>query len=275
MKKIYFFIAFATVASLIMTSCDNNKNALSLELSQEDVQDMKQTLTDSVMAQIDALEAQYVESASNSFQFRNLELTYTEKLMKPDYLLDPAAANTLVTKSQKISALAYYIVDYGVRVLYDMPLEDSRKAIVKLAAEVNHPISISKNDTTIPVSEYIKLEYEKCKENGDLAYFWQFEAAIGIENNYIIAQDPDLFFSLITEEQWKAYADKRIVLQRAICTMAEYDEEMDALNSFRRQYSIYSSDAEMERVISSRVSAKMFYRDNKDKYIEHRNSLIQ
>jgi len=60
----------------------------------------------------------------------------------------------------------------------------------------------------MPLSEKIKKEYEACRERGDLAYFWQFQYAIMIETGYIIAHNPELFFSKITEEQWQAFVIK-------------------------------------------------------------------
>jgi len=256
----------------MMASCKNNKTT---EPTPEEIQAQKVALADSVLAQIDAFASEYITSYENGVRLHTFELTETEKLIKPDYLLDPKAANTFATKSQKVNALAIYIVDYGVRKIYEMPLEEAKEAIAKLAVDVNFPFDTDQYEANAPLSERIKAEYKECKERGDLAYFWQFENAIIKETYYIIVQNPELFFNKITEEQWQEYIKATNKKNAAMRELAKYDEEMaDVLEIFNR-YRVPSSDEDKARVTASFETCKQHIIADKDKFIANRNVLLQ
>jgi len=276
MNKSYILIALAMVAALSTVSCKCSSNKTEQqEPTPEDVQEMKQVLADSVLAEIDALAEQYIDISSKSFRIKTMELTDEEKLVKPDYLLDPANANKFVTKSQKVNALAIYAMEMGLREIYEMPMEDTKAAIAQLAAEVNFPFELDKQDADVPLSELIKAEYAKCKDNGDLALFWQFQNAILCEISYILAQNPDLLFSRIPEKQWKNYCQRRSINKKAMIELAKYDAEMATLFEFLTNVRVIKSDEEWAEVNSSLESAKQIRIANKDKYIARRNALLQ
>jgi len=273
MKKTYILIALAIVAALSIVSCKNNKKAK--EPTQEEVQEMKQALADSVLAQIDALASEYITAYENGVRLRAFELTGTEKLVKPDFLLDPKEASTFVTKSQKVNALAFYIVDYGVRMIYGMPLEEAKEAIVKLAVDVNFPFDTDQYEANAPLSERIKAEYEECKERGELAYFWQFQYAIIAETDYIISHNVDLFFSQITEDQWLSFYQNLEADRAAIEILAEYDADMSAFKDFIDKTRVTSSDKEKEDILTSIETSKQFFAANREKQYAIRNALLQ
>jgi len=280
MKKSYVLIALAVVAALSMVGCkNNNKKAQSQEAvqepTQEEVQKMKQALTDTVLAQIDAFAEEYITASGNSFTFRGLELTEDEKLNKPDYLLDPSVANNLVTKTQKVNALAFYLVDYGVRMLYDMPTEEAKEAITKLAMDVNYPIDTDHMQVGNNLAEVTKSHYEKCKERGELALFWQFHNAMIKETYYIIVQNPELFFSKITEEQWQQYIKRTNEKNEALRKLAKYDEEMAAVLDIFNKTRTVSSDEEKAKRTASIETHKRYLIADKDKHIANRNILLQ
>jgi len=274
MKKSYIFIALAMVAALSVVSCKCCSKK-SQEPTQEEIQVQKQALADSVLAEIDALADQYAKERSNSFRIRTFELTEEEKMVKPDYLLDPSEARNFVTKSQKINALAIYAVEYGVRKIYDMPVDEVSEVMAKLATEVNFPIDVKHESSNAPISEKIIKLYEAYKERGESADFWQFQVAIVIENSYIIAQNPELFFSKITEEQWQSKIASGKTWFKAIEELAPYDPEMTQLLERRNKNRTYKSDEERDIHNSSLKSAKEFRIANKDKYIANRNALLQ
>jgi len=276
MKKNYLLIAVAMVAALSMVSCKNNKkSAQSQEPTQEEVQEMKQALADSVLTKIDELAEQYWDSYSKSFRLRTLELTDAEKLVKPDYLLDPSVANNLVTRSQKINALAIYDTEHEIRKIYDMPCDDVEEVIAKLIVDLNFPLSVDTLFSDAPVSEKIRAYYNACKERGDLALFWQFEYAIVTEGMYILSQNPELFLSKITDEQWQAWRVVKQTRVAAIEELAKYDEEMAQLWEFRNKNRVTASDEERDRKDQSIETAKQYYIANKDKYAAKRNALLQ
>jgi len=276
MKKTHILIALAMLAALSMVSCkNNNKKTQSREPSQEEVQEMKQALADTVLAQIDALADYYWDQSSKTFRIKGLTLTDAEKAVKPDYLLDPSFASTLVSKSQKINALSIYLAELSVRRIYDMPCDQVKEVIAKLAAEVNHPIDTDLLIGDTPTSEKFKKEYEICKERGDVAYFWHFQFANVIEITYIIANNPELFLNRITEEQWQAFRAKIITTRNVVENLAKYDEEMSQLREIWNKNKIYASHDEAEGINSNKETIIKYHIANKDKYIARRNALLQ
>jgi len=275
MRKSYILIALAMVAALTIVSCKNNKKSKNQEPTQEEVQEMKQALADSVLTYIDDCVEKLCDATSKSFRIKTMELTDAEKMVKPDYLLDPSIAATLVTKTQKVNALAIYATELGVRKIYDMPQEETKEALAKLAVEVNHPTDMDFLTSDIPVSEKIKREYEICKERGDLAYFWQFQFAVMSEMSYLVSQNPELFYSKITDEQWQAFSSRFITSINVIESLAKYDEDMSELLEFRNKYYPYVSTAEMNKINQDKEISKQFHITNKDKYIARRNALLQ
>jgi len=194
MKRTFTLFAVMAICFAMMVSCKNKTN----EPAPEEIEAQKVALADSVLAEIDSLSEQYFDASTKSFKLKEVELTEDEKLVKPDYLLDPSVADTLITKVQKVNALAIYSVELGIRKMYDMPTEEIKEVLLKLAADVNHPIDVDFLISNATSSEKLKKEYEVCKERGDIAYFWQFEEAVITEIEYVIAQNPELFINKIS-----------------------------------------------------------------------------
>jgi len=274
MRRTLTLFACVAICSAMMVSCKNTK---SNEPTPEEIQAQKVALADSVLAEIDAIVDEYMLASDNAFRIANYELTEEEKMVKPDYLLEPSVASTLATKSQYVNALAMYLTDLTVRKIYDMPLDETNEVIAKLAVEINHPIDINiTSGFGIQLSEKIKKEYEACKERGDLAYFWQFQNATVAEVGYVIAQNPELFFSKITEEQWQAFVKRTNEVIKAMREIAKYDEEMaDVLEAFN-QTRVFSSDEEKLSVDNTSIeSAKQHLIAKRDKINAKRNALLQ
>jgi len=271
MKRTFQSLALVAICFAMMVSCKNTKTT---EPTPEEIQAQKVALADSVLAQIDALADTYIDYSVNGFDFSTIKLEDAEKLIKPDYLLDPSEAGIFVTKTQKVNALAIYCVELFIRYMYDMPVDEAKEAIAKLAAELNHPIDFSKvKDMTR--TERIKKEYEACKERGDLAYFWQFHYAIVFEMSYLVAQNSELFYSKISNEQWQAFNARFGMMAKIVEELSKYDEEMSQLWEFRNKYKPYASDEEISSSNQNIESAKQFHIANKDKYIARRNALLQ
>jgi len=273
MKRTFTLIACVAICCAMMASCKNAKTA---EPTPEEIQAQKVALADSVLAEIDAFANEFFLASEKDFNFAKLELTEEEKMLKPDYLLDPSFANTLVTKSQKVNALAFYIIDCFVRKVYDMPLDEIKEAITKLTAELNHPLDVNVSfDFEMPVSEKVKNTYEECRERGELDYYWQFENAIMVETGYIIAQNPELFFSKITEEQWQGFMSRSKFKNEALAKLSQYDEEIAAIMAIRAKYRAASSYDDFKESNATIESAKQFRIANRDKFIARRNALLQ
>jgi len=273
MKRTLTLIACVAVCCTMAVSCKNAKTA---EPTQEEIQAQKVALADSVLAEIDAIADEFIYAAADGFRIVNFELTEEEIMVKPDYLLDPSFANTLVSKSQKINALAVFLVELMVRKIYDMPLEETKEVMAKLAVELNHPIDVNvTTDFEMQASDKIRKEYEAFKERGELAYFWQFQNAIHFETCYVIAQNPEMFIGKITDDQWKLFAKVKRARIKGIEELANYDEEMAVVKIFREANAVSATKEEIEIVSNSREGAIRFYIKNKDKYDARRNALLQ
>jgi len=157
-----------------------------------------------------------------------------------------------------------------------MPIEDVKEAIAKLIVELNHPVdaNVIAGSEMLP-SERTKSLYNTCKERGDLYYFWQFHNAFISETGYIIAQNPELFFSKISDEAWQAFITAIGEKNNAMRELAKYDTEMSTILQMYETSRVCSSDEEMEQVLASIESAKQYYTANKDKYISKRKAFLQ
>jgi len=277
MKTKHILIALAMLAALTMVACkNNNKKTQAQEPTQEEVQEMKQALADSVLAKIDAIVNQFYDANSKKFTFRSMELTDKEKAVKPDYLLDPSEVNNLVSKSQKINALGFLMVDLGVRYLYDMPVDEAREAIAKLALEVNLTDDyLSATENQKDFSILAKKMYNSCLANNELPAFWQYNFAGSVEFCYIFAQNPKLYFSKITEKEWQSFFTQVLLTIDALKELAPYDPEIAQVLELRNKNRAFESDQARDQVLSTLQSTQDFFIDNKDKYIARRNALLQ
>jgi len=274
MKKSLILIAVAMVAALTVVSCKNNRKAQSQQPTQEEIQEMKQALADSVLAKIDEYAERLFVASDGTMQFHKLELTEEEKIVKPDYLLDPSFASTLVTKSQKVNALAIYLTEYEIRRSYDMPLDEIKEVIAKLAVELNFSFDFKSIKKDTPVSELIKEQYNNLKERGDLAYFWQFQFATLTESSYILA-NTDVIFNKMSANEERALDECWQVLHKSIEELAQYDEEMSMVNDCWKKTVIEQSEEDKAVKFANLESVKQTLTDNKDILIARRNALLQ
>jgi len=272
MKRTLSLITLVIICCAMMVSC---KSAKSNEPTPEEIEAQKVALADSVLAKIDAIAEQMFDNNSKTFRIKTMVLTEKEKTIKPAYLLDLSVADKCVTKSQKINALAMYIVDYSVRVIYDMPLEEAKAVIIKLAAEVSNSFDVEAYMNENTLSGKLKRVYEKCKENGELTFFWQYCYATAIESGYVIANNPELFYNKITEEQWQNYIAGYVCITNAVNELAKDDEEISQIMEFVNNNKIVVSAEERSQVHQSIESSKQFRIANKDKYIARRNAMLQ
>ena len=227
MKKYYLFIALAMVAAMTV-SCKNNKKAEeAAEATEEVVEAAKTILADDVLATIDELAQTFADEAENInvTEIISSSLTDEEKLVKPDYLLEADQVNALVTKSQKVAALAILALERHVRLAYEMPTENTDEVLAHLTAELNHPVPAD-NPNNLTPTEKIRNTYEQCKKDGELSYFWRFALALQVEASYLISKNPDVFFRNLTEEQYHAFAKRFKAVTYAVKTLAEYDPEI-------------------------------------------------
>ena len=272
MKKYCLFIALAMVAGMTV-SCKNNKKA---EADAEVVEVTKTILADDVLATIDELAKTY-SNESNNFdvpEFITSYLSEEEKMIRPDYLLDPAKTSELITKSQKVAALAILCSEKPIRSAYGMPVEDSEEAIARLVAELNHPLSVDELKDLKP-SEGIRRFYESSKESGELAYFWQLNSAFMTEFLFLIVNNPEPVLNNLTDEQWSLFKERYESCLQAVRVLAEYDEEIASVLSIMNETNSVSNDEEASVAFATKESGIQKILEAKDKYIARRNALLE
>jgi len=237
------------------------------EPSHIEVGERKSALASSVLEQIDSLYLQYQKTLDQSFDLSGFELSEKEKLVKPEYFLSLSESNDFVTESQKVNALAIYYIERGIKKIYGMPLEDTDQTVAKLAAELGHSVDIEYLRSDASVSEKLEREYEVCKENGNLADFWQFQYAIFVETTYLLAQNPELFLGRISDEQYQAFHKSAAKVSDVIVELAKYDEEMAALKSFIDRNNV------LQTASGTKEQRIRYFIDNKDNIIARRNAM--
>jgi len=271
MKKNHLLIAMAMIAALTIVSCKNKKPDIQ---TQNQIQLQKIEYGEETLAVIDSLANAFAQSLGQNPSPLDVVLTEKEKLVKPDFLYDPKGIDTLIRREQKICALAMLEVDRTVRLAYEMPTEETDEAIAKLLADIN--FNFSPDDITIDsksASQNITNIYQACKESGDLAAFWTFNAQAINEAEYIIAQNPELYLGKISIDTWHTYNKLWDLYVDASRELGKFDPEMEKLNELLHRDCVriegYTNEVynEFETVIP-------FYHIAKDQFEFRRNNML-
>lgn len=271
MKRIYFIISLALVATMAV-SCGQNGAKKGLEKSKEEVTEAKVELMDDILSTVDSLEQRCVESGQDYETVIGVitsALTPEQRLVKPDYLLDPSRTSELLSLRQKVNALAILLTERPIREAYNMPLGPVDKAISKLYVEVGHPV-VDIDGEEITMSERIERTYKICKENDEVCYFWLFDTAVQQSLLYLISFNSDTFFDNITPEQYSAFNTRISATIRAAEALAPYDKDVASAYAFHENAHKFSSNEEAESVLASKENGKQMIDSRHKDYIEYR-----
>jgi hypothetical protein len=225
MKKLSILaVAFA---AMTFAACGGNKNAQNAEqtdsvksFEQEQIEASIKMHFDSLASELGKLKQLPIVQKDGT-----ITLNEEEKLVKPDYLLDLAAADNAMTLSEKYRVLSAIEVDKEVAKLYDMPLEDYDKVITKLASDINDPSFKAVSDVS-SIYEAAEELYNAMNENGRINYFWQIVATSLVEQLYVTAQNTDKFIGAFTDDAAANVTFRIILIQDALNRLTEYDPEM-------------------------------------------------
>ncbi|MBQ0086240.1 MAG: hypothetical protein KBS72_00950 [Bacteroidales bacterium] len=277
MKKSFLLISLVWVAALTI-SCKNTKNAGSNEESFDaaTLEAAKVELADDVLNTLENLAAGYIDAA-DKMHFDNLltdNLTEKEKMVTPDYLLDPSVASNMLTRLQKTNALAILVTEYPIRIAYGMPVGQSKEAIAKLVVDLNHPIDLDGETSGAPIAERTKQLYENCKERGELNYFWQFAFACQSSLLYLISNNPDKFFNSIDETSYQNFGKHIKTCLEALKIYAQYDAEIASVLAFWESNGTSLSEADYQAA-TSKEGARKIFSERKENLAQLRNSLLQ
>ncbi len=265
-------LAASAVALFNFVSCRNAGKTDSQKPSEQD--STKVELAQEVLSYIDSLAGFYAATAENYEQSApafTAGLTDREKMVKPEYLLDPRMANQLITRNQKINALAILITERPIRLAYGLPVDATDEAMAKLAADLHHSVPFD-NIRDKSASDCIREHYEDCRSNGDLAYFWKFTFALQCNLIYLISENCDRFFDNVTDEQYDIFFQRWASTLKAAKLIAEYDSEMAGMMDIYDKYSFIHND---EALAGERYGTRSAARENTAKRrdaFEHRRS---
>ena len=227
MKKLSFVIAVMILAVLAV-SCKNKKSSKQAETvkSEETVVDAaKAVLADDVLALLNEYAEDFIANFVDIQPVFNANLTPDEKLVRPDWFLDPAQLNELVTKSQKVNALAILLVDRPIMEYLGTPTQEYDKVIGRLISELNNPFDFDAVQN-MSIAEKIQKNFQVCKERGETQYVWNFALAAQNELMFIISRNPNAFLDNITEEDYQKVYKRYYNCVRAAAALAPYDQDI-------------------------------------------------
>lgn len=226
------------IAIIAMPSCKNSNNK-----TKEEAPDYAQATIDELTS--DALEtdmANLIESAKKikSVPFAKaqkdgkLHLTEKEKMVKPDYLLDPAYASSLVTLNQKYRAVGMLTSDKSIAELYEMPVVSYSESIFKLLTDINDPAlmefytlpsyDIETNKEAFSI--FVDDEYAA----GRINYFWEGVAAGMVEQVFILTRNIDKFMPMFTDETASEITYNFVCVHDGLTKTVNATPEMASLN---------------------------------------------
>lgn len=226
-------------AALVLASSCKNKskeaeqqapdyeNASEAELVQADLKAEMQNLMESAKK---IKPVAFISSSKDG----SLVLSEKEKMVKPDYLIEPSSTNDLVNLTQKYRAIGMMTSDKTIAQLYDMPINEYNEAIFRILTDINDPALT--NFYTLPVEdiETNREEYEifvdQEYEEGRAQFFWEAVAAAMVEQIYIVTRDVDKFMPMFTDESASDITFNFICVHDALTKMVAIYPEMESLN---------------------------------------------
>ena len=227
MKKLSFFAVALT--AMVFAACGGNKGNQTAEVTDSIKTFEQQQIEASIKMHVDSLAEEigklkmvpFLQSDGNG----GLKLTKEELQVKPDYLLDPAAAQEATTLADKYRILSALDIDRRYAKLYEMPTDEYDKAITKLGADINDP-SFKNVEEGESVGESTKKLYDAMNENGRINYFWQIAAASLVEQLYLANKKADKFLSTFTDETATNTTFRIVLILDALNRLAEYDPDI-------------------------------------------------
>jgi hypothetical protein len=267
MKKLSVFaVAMAAVA---FTACGGNKGAQTTEetesaksFEQEQVEAKVKMELDSLSSALGSLKQLPIVKEGED----GIQLTDQEKQVKPDYLLDPAAAENATTLAEKYRMLSALSVDKRIAAMYDMPTEDYDAAVAKLAADINDP-SFKEIDNSATIFETGQTLYDAMDKNGRVNYFWQLAAGSLIEEIYVLSQNTEKFITVFDDESADNVTYRIVLLNDAIKRLSAYDPDFEPVAA------AVESLSPLNAISVDQLKAQL--EEAKDKIVASRNALVK
>lgn len=259
MKKIISFVCIV-VSVMIIVSCVGKKsetvvNVEGVEITTEDLDELVK-----IAAEVEELADERIDIKLLN---GSVVLSPEMKLIKPDYLVEPASLVNLETMSSKISAIGILLVDKAVADAYDMSTDEYEAVIARLFTETNFniPFVVKKDDLK-------DLDWTNGKEsiieyfkNQKTAESWEKELillhAMAMEALYIGNQNSVLTDKFYTPEMIEASEKSISKIVYALEKIAPYSESVSDIVKLRqevgKQFIEETADAERRKELERTI----------------------
>lgn len=226
MKNIKFLMM--AIVAIALASC-NGKTKSEVEgadsvkcFEQEQIEAAIRVQLDSIASTVSGLKSlPMLQKTKNG----EIALTEEEKQVKPDYLLDPAAADDAITLSEKYRVLVALSIDQSIAELYDMDVTAYNEATARLIGDINDPgfrVFSEKGEVVLETQEI----YDAEAKAGRLNLFWQAVATSIVEQMYVLTQNTDKFLPCFDDEAVSNLTYRIALLQGAIDRLTAYDPDL-------------------------------------------------
>ena len=229
MKKLTIFAV--AIAAIAFTACGGKKGGQTTEVA-DSVKSFEQAqVEEKIKVELDSLAAEVGKMKSLPIvqtDDNGIKLTDQEKQVKPDYLIDPAAAEKATTLAEKYRMISALSVDKSIAAMYDMPTEAYEAAVNKLVADINDP-SFKEIDDASTIFETGQKLYDAMDKNGRINYFWQLVGASLVEEIYVLTQNTEKFITAFDDDSASNITYRIILLSDAVDRLASYDSEFEPI----------------------------------------------
>jgi len=235
MKKISLVVLVA--AAILAPSCKNQKavnTAGERTPSQSEeyaIKEFKLNLENLLTSAKEMRPAPFATASEDG----RISLTEKEKMVKPEFLIDPSLESKAVTLQQKYRLIAMLEVDKVIAGLYDMPVEDIDAALSKLIAAIDDPAmeefvkgypEETEDEESTQIADFFDAEYDQGRAN----FFWEAVAAMLVEQVYIMTRNVDKFLPMFDDRSASEVTYNFVCLHESIVQLIKYYPEMKELN---------------------------------------------
>jgi len=236
MKKVT--VLLLAIALVCVPSCKlfNKKKAAEVAEKTE-ISQKEKLVSEELKLNLQALTESVGKMKSVPFIYSSngaVKLSPKEKLVKPDYLLDPALVDELVTLTQKYRAVAMLSVDKSVAELYDMPVKEYEAGTAKVAMDINDAALKDFSDNLQAnkgAGETFTAFYDAEIEAGRAPFFWEAVSAGLVEQLFVCTKNIDKFIGMFDDQSASEVTYNFVCVHEGIKSLLEFYPEMESLNT--------------------------------------------
>ncbi|MBQ7268311.1 MAG: hypothetical protein IJS62_00460 [Bacteroidales bacterium] len=236
MKKLT--VILLALAVVMLPSCKNqSKKKAAQEASKTEISQKEKLVTEELKLNLQALSESVSKMKSVPFIYSSngaVKLSPKEKLVKPDYLLNPALVSDLVTLTQKYRAVAMLSVDKAVAELYDMPVKEYEDFTAKVAMDINDAALLEFSESLQAnkgAGDAFSAFYDAEIEANRAPFFWEAAAAGMVEQLFVCTKNLDKFIGMFDDQSASDVTYNFVCVHEGIKSLIEFYPEMESLNT--------------------------------------------